>query len=74
MPIMTKKSLSQSSKRSAHLLAGLQCLHSQLVDLSPLFADLNTLIYLVGRNHNYAIQICDDEVSRVDREWLCLLW
>ena len=72
MPIMTTKSLSQSSKRGAHLLTGLQCLHSQLVDLGPLFADLNTLIYLVGRDHNYAVQIGHDEVSGVDREWLCL--
>jgi len=74
MPIMTTKSLSQSSKRGAHLLAGFQCLNGQLVDLGPLFADLNTLIYLVRRNHNYTIQICHDEVSRIDREWLVLFW
>lgn len=74
MPIITSKSLSQSSERGAHLLACLQCLHSQLVDLGTLFADLNALVYLVGRDHNNAIQICDDKVTGVDFEWLCLLW
>ena len=71
---MTTESLSQSSKGGTHLFAGLQCLHSQLVDLGPLFADLNALVYLVGRNYYYAIQIRDNQVSRVDRERLCLLW
>jgi hypothetical protein len=74
MAIMTTTSLSQPSKRGTHLFSGLQRLHSQCIDLSPLLADLDKLIDFAGRNHDYAIQICHNEVSRVNREWLRLLW
>lgn len=74
MAIMTTTSLSQSSKRGTHLLPSLQRLHSQFIDFGPLFANLDKLIDFAGRNHDYTVQICHNEVTRVDREWLRLFW
>ena len=66
--------LSQTSEGGAHFLAVLQSLHRQLVNLATLFAELKTLVDLVGRNNHYAIYVCNNEISRVDCERLCLLW
>lgn len=74
MTIMTKTSLSQSSERGAHLLTTFQRLHRQGIYLGALFADLETLVDLVRRNYHDTVQICYDQISRIDRERLRLLW
>lgn len=71
---MNPTSLPQTSQCGAHFLTILQRLHRQLVDLCPLFTQFEALVYFVWRNHHHAVQICNNEVSRIDREWLCLLW
>lgn len=65
--------LSQPSECSAHLLAILQCLHRQLINLGTLFTELKTLVDLVGRNNHHAIYVCNNEISRINCERLCLL-
>jgi hypothetical protein len=67
--VMITHSLSQPRKRGTHFFASQQRFHGLFIDFGPLFADLNTLLYLAGRNDNYTISIRHDQISRIDYEW-----
>jgi hypothetical protein len=71
--VMITQLFPQPCERGSHFFAFQQRFHGLLVDLGPLLADIETLLYFARRNDNYTVSIRHDQVSRVDYEWPDLL-
>ena len=44
--------------------------HASIIDLLTLSTQLDHLVYILGREDHYSIDVCDDDVVRID----CYCW